>query len=250
MGSLGSESVKPFDVKTDAQRVFEVLQGGGLAIVPSHIGYGLVATDPVALEKAFTTKQRAPHKRHAMMGSFALHKEIHVLPPREAGMVELLTQDCDLTLGVVAPYRPDHPFIKKLTEGALARSSFDGTIGMLLNGGPLQEELVRLSMKAGVPLMGSSANLTGKGTKSRLEDVEPEILAVADIVIDYGKRKHTYPRASSNMIDFRTMKLLRYGASFDVLQDVMRKFYGIEFPDDPGRDTLFSGHITEPTKGE
>jgi tRNA A37 threonylcarbamoyladenosine synthetase subunit TsaC/SUA5/YrdC len=239
---------KPVDVATDARKAFEVLKSGGLAIVPANIGYGLVAIDPDALQRAFVTKQRQPHKRHAMVGSYKLHQELHVLPEREAKMVELLTQDFDLPLAVIAPFNPDHPIIKKIGPEMLARSSVDGTIGMLINGGSFQEELSRLCCEARLPLMGSSANLTGKGTKAVLEDVEPEIIAVADIVFDYGKRKHSFPRPSSTMIDFRTLEVMRFGACYDVIKDVFKRFYDIELPDDPGREANFSGHLREAAK--
>ena len=41
----------------------------------------------------------------------------------------------------------------------------EGTLAMLVNVGPLVDELARLSLETGLPLMGSSANLTG--TKAR-----------------------------------------------------------------------------------
>ncbi|KAJ9606352.1 hypothetical protein H2200_009313 [Cladophialophora chaetospira] len=244
----GSSAGKPVDIAMDARRVFEVLKNGGLAIVPADIGYGLVAIDPKALERAFVTKQRQPHKRHAMIGSYALHKELHVLPEREANMVELLTRDIDLPLGVIAPLKMNHPIVQKLGSETLARSSVDGTLAMLVNGGKFQDELVRLTSEAGLPLMGSSANLTGKGTKSLVEDIEPEILAVADIVLDYGKRKFSEPRPSSTMIDFRNVEVLRFGACYDVIQDVLVRFYGITLPEDPGRGANFSGHLREAAK--
>ncbi|KAK4496844.1 hypothetical protein PRZ48_011293 [Zasmidium cellare] len=231
------------NIKADALRAFNVLQKGGLAIVPFSVGYAITATDPAALQRAFETKQRKPHKRHAMIGSYALHKEIHVLPEREAGMVELLTKTLDMPLGVVAPFRREHPLIEKLGEELLARSSMDGTLSMLVNGGPFQDELSRLAVEAGVPLMGSSANVTGKGTKSFAEDIEPEILAVADIVIDYGKMKYVHPRPSSTMINFKDVSPIRFGACYDAIKDVMKRFYDIDFPEDPGRTYLFSGHL-------
>jgi tRNA A37 threonylcarbamoyladenosine synthetase subunit TsaC/SUA5/YrdC len=244
----GSHSEKPIDITADAKRVFDVLVQGGLAIVPADIGYGLVAVAPEALERAFVTKRRMPHKRHAMVGSFALHKELHILNPREAGMVEMLCQDYNMPLGVIAPFKIDHPILQKLGAETLARSSVEGTLAMLVNGGAFQDELSRLATEAELPLMGSSANLSGKGTKSLVEDIEPEILQVADIIIDYGKRKYSNPRPSSTMINFKDMELMRFGACYDVIQDVFRRFYGIEFPDDPGKDLIFSGHLREALK--
>lgn len=121
------------NIASDARRTFEVLTNGGLAIVPLGVGYGIVATSPAALQRAFETKQRKPHKRHAMISSYALHKEIHVLPEREAGMVELLVKTLNMPLGVVAPFRKDHPLIEKLGPELLERSSMDDTFSMLVS---------------------------------------------------------------------------------------------------------------------
>ncbi|KAJ5469190.1 hypothetical protein N7475_006942 [Penicillium sp. IBT 31633x] len=225
--------------KEDALAVFQVLKRGGIAILPMNVGYGITAICPNALDRIFHTKQRQPHKRHAMIGSFSLHRDIHVLPPQQAGMVELLTVDLNLPLGVVAPYRLDHPIIQKLPSGILKQSTVEETLAMLVNGGALLEELSRLATKEELPLLGSSANITGKGAKVVVENIEPEILKVADIVIDYGKQKFYCPRVSSTMIDFRTVKIVRYGACYDVVQDALWRFYGVKVPDDPEKSALY-----------
>lgn len=220
-------------LEKDARAVFEVLKRGGIAIIPMSVGYGITAIDPDALNRIFRVKRREPHKRHEMVGSYYLHRDIHVLPPQEASIVKLLTVDLELPLGIVAPYRLDHPIIRKLPPDILAQSVVGDTLAMLVNGGALLEELSRLAALEELPLMGSSANITGKGTKTVVEDIEPEILEVADIVIDYGRQKFHHPRASSTIIDFRTIKVVRYGACYDVVQDALSRFYGIKVPDDP-----------------
>lgn len=225
----------------DARVVFEVLKRGGVAIIPMSVGYGITAIDPDALDRISRTKRREPHKRHAMVGSYFLHRDIHVLPPKEADMVKLLTVDLSLPLGIIAPYRPDHPIIQKLPPNILAQRVVGDTLAMLVNGGDLLEELSRLATLEKLPLIGSSANITGKGTKTVVEDIEPEIVEVADIVIDYGRQKFHHPRASSTMIDFRTIKIVRYGACYDVVQDALWRFYGIKVPNDPGMSALSFG---------
>ena len=245
-GNAPATTMDPIiDIKADAKRVFDVLCRGGIAIIPVDVGYAICAADSVALQRAFETKQRKPHKRHAMIGSWALHKEVHVLAPREAGMTKLLVHDLDLPLGLVAPFKADHPMIEKLGQETLARSTMEGTLAMLVNGGQLMDELARLAFQSGQPIMGSSANLTGKGTKALVEDIEPEIIEAADIVIDYGRMKYNYPRTSSTMIDFKSIRLLRFGACYDVIKDAFERFYGIDLPEDPGKDVLFSGHAVD-----
>ncbi|KAB8231313.1 uncharacterized protein BDW43DRAFT_301774 [Aspergillus alliaceus] len=229
----------------DARRTLNVLSNGGIAIIPASVGYGIVATDPIALDRIFTTKRRKPHKRHAMIGSYLLHDTIHILPPQEKDMVRLLTVDLDLPLGVVAPFRNDHPIIQRLGPDILSQCTVDGTMSMLVNGGKFQEELSRLAAESGLPLMGSSANLTGMGTKCVVEDIEKEVLEAADIIIDYGRQRFNHPRPSSTMVDFQKMEVVRFGACYDVIQDAFHRFYGITLPDDPGREVLLSGHLRE-----
>ncbi|KAJ5097849.1 hypothetical protein N7532_004850 [Penicillium argentinense] len=232
--------------REDAQKVFQVLRAGGIAILPLNVGYGIVAADPNALNRIFTVKKRRQHKRHAMIGSFTLHREIHSLPQYEADMVKLLTVDLDLPLGVVAPYRADHPMMKRLGPNTLLQSTIGDTLAMLVNGGQLQEELSQLAFQAGLAILGSSANLTGTGAKILVDDIEPEIKASADIIIDYGRQKYSNPHPSSTMIDFKNRRLLRIGACYDVIQDALLKFFGIDLPDDPGRHVSFPGHTIAP----
>ncbi|KAJ5184048.1 hypothetical protein N7492_001664 [Penicillium capsulatum] len=234
----------PINIEEDAKRVFEVLKNGGIAIIPANVGYGIIAVDPNALRRIYVTKQRQPHKRHAMMGSFALHQKIHNVDPRAAGLVRLLTVDLDLPAGVVAPYHSDHAMIRNLPPELLVESTIDGMMAMLVNGGRLQDEISRLATDAGLVVLGSSANLTGMGSKTVVEDIEADVKAAADIIIDYGRQKFQYPRASSTMIDFKNMNVLRYGACYDVIQDVASRFYGIKWPNEPGKAVLVSGHVS------
>jgi hypothetical protein len=116
---------------------------------------------------------------------------------------------------------------------------------MLLNAGPFWAELTRLSREEVVPVFGSSANLTGSGPKFRIEDIEPEIRAIADVTIDYGLRKyHTYQR-SGTIIDFRTLTVVRIGICYELISDILLRNFKVRFPPDPGLDVLRSGHLNE-----
>ncbi len=154
------------DIKADARRVFEVLQAGGIAITPSAMGYALASSTPQALEKMFVTKKRGAHKRHAMGGNYALHKQLHVMRPEHAEIVRHLTQDVDLPLAVIAPYDSDHPMFKHIDQSTLEALTVDGTLAMLINGGALQDEVTNLMMEAKLPFLGSSANISGTGMLS------------------------------------------------------------------------------------
>ena len=233
------------DIQGDIQRVFAVLQSGGIAICPNTVGYGIWGGSAAALERIYRTKERGPHKRNALITDEIGQREIHELDQRKQDMIECVTADHDLPLGVIAPYRRDHPLLQKVEPELLGASTANGTIGMLLNGGTIHSAIGRLSREALHPVFGSSANLSGTGTKFQLEDVQPELKAIADIELNYGLRRYHLYRRSSTIINFTDMSVVRMGSCYDLISDVLKRHFGVALPADPGRDVNASGHLQE-----
>lgn len=218
------------DIAGDARRAFDALRKGGIAIFPVDVGYTIAGGSQTSLQRIFRAKGRAPTKLNAMVGDMDIHRSLHVLDARGRAMVETLTQDYDLPLGVIAPYRPEHPLVQRLDPAALAGSSRDGTIAMLVNAGPFHAALCRLSREEVFPIFGSSANLTNTGTRFRVADIPPELTGIADVVIDYGLRKyHTYQR-SATLIDFQTLEVVRKGSCYELIADVLLRHFDIRLP--------------------
>lgn len=163
VSALHQVKMSLLDIQADAQRVVDVCKGGGVDLIPASIGYALVAVDPNALEKIFMTKQRAASKRHPMMGTYELHKEFHIIEPRNAQIIKTITQDLEIPLAVLAPYRPDHPMVQKWDPDTREASTVDGKVVMMLGTGKLTDEIVRLLQKDNLCFQGSSANATGSG---------------------------------------------------------------------------------------
>tara|TARA_R110002167_G_scaffold59816_1_gene169489 strand:- start:37 stop:753 length:717 start_codon:yes stop_codon:yes gene_type:complete len=221
------------DIVGDAARAFAVLRDGGAAVLPMDVGYSLIGGSEAALRRIFEAKQRGPSKLNAMLGDQVIHEEVHRIDSRGREAVAALCGDYDLPLGAIAPARLDHPLMAALTPGALQASTKDGTVVMLLNAGPFHAEICRLSREAAHPLFGSSANMTLSGTKFRVEDIEPEIAAVADIVIDHGLRKYHLYRASSTLLDLRNMEVVRFGSCYELIADVLKRHFRIDLPSPP-----------------
>jgi tRNA A37 threonylcarbamoyladenosine synthetase subunit TsaC/SUA5/YrdC len=235
------------DIAGDARRIFDALAAGGIAIIPNDAGYALMGGSAEAVQKIFFAKQRGSHKRNAMLCSMQTQRELHVLDTRSQEMIEAITQDFDLTLGAVAPYRVDHPLMTKLDGQLLKGSTANGTVAMLLNAGVLFEEVCRLCREAVLPVFGSSANLSGTGPRFRVEDIQPEIRAIADITVDYGLRKHHVYRRSATILRFGNgdPECVRIGSCYDLIADVLRRYFKVELPPDPGHDANPSGHLQE-----
>jgi tRNA A37 threonylcarbamoyladenosine synthetase subunit TsaC/SUA5/YrdC len=223
------------DIEADARRAFDAIRAGGIAILPMDVGYSLIGSAEPALRRIFDTKRRAPSKLNAMLGDEAIHREIHLLDRRQRAMVDAIIADHGLPLGLIAPGRMDHPLLQALSPAMLERSTKEGTVLMLLNAGAFHAAICRLSARHGVPLFGSSANLSLSGTKFRVEDIEPEVLSIADVVVDYGLRKWHFYRASSTLLDIRDCRVVRRGSCFETIADVLQRQFGVTLaaPDAP-----------------
>ncbi len=217
-------------VETDAQKAMNVMQAGGIAILPNDVGYSLIAAAPQALKKIFDTKKRAPAKLNAMLGNADLHRELHLLSARGRAIVDAITQDYDLPLGLIAPCNIDHPLLRKLDADTFERSTKHNTLLMLLNAGPFHREITRLSLARETLLFGSSANLSMHGTKFRVEDMEPEITAIADITVNYGLMKYHLWAASSTLLNCETLEVVRYGSCFENIADILQRHFGVALP--------------------
>ena len=213
-----------YNIEDDAARAFAALKDGGIAILPMDVGYSLIGGSEVALDLIFRTKGRASDKLNAMGGNQAIHEAIQKVDQRAHDVIQALTADAGLPLGVIAPCDLSHPILNVIDmEG----SNKDGTIALLMNAGSFHDVISRLSLEHGHPLFGSSANRSLQGTKFRVEDIESEILAIADIVIDHGLRKYHPYGASSTLLDVMNMAVIRQGACLELIVDIVRRRFDI-----------------------
>ena len=220
----------PFDYQADAARAMEAVLDGGIAIVPTTVGYVILATTTEAINRIITVKQRGPAKLNAMIGNKSLHAALHVLNSRSRQAVRMITEDYDLPMGTVGPADLTHPMLKSLEPEVLERTSKEKTIAMLLNAGPLLDAMAQLSFEAGRLVIGSSANLSLQGTKFRATDIEQEVRDAADIVIDYGLMRWSRYGKSSTMVNVHDWTVVRYGSCFDLIDDVLRRHFDINLP--------------------
>ena len=211
----------------------DAMQAGGIAILPNDVGYSLIAAHPAALRTIFTTKRRAPHKLNAMLGNQQLHEALHVVSSRGREIVQAITMDYDLPVGLIAPCDTTHPLLAALDADTFARSTRDATLLMLLNGGQFHAEITRLSWERKTLLFGSSANLSLHGTKFRVEDMEREVLAIADVVVDHGLLKYHLWRASSTLLHCETLEVLRFGSCYENIADILQRHFKIILPPRP-----------------
>jgi L-threonylcarbamoyladenylate synthase len=166
----------------------ECIASGGIAVFPADTVYGL-ACDPLdeaAVARLYELKGRPPDKPAAVMFFDREQALLSELPERTR---ELMAR---LLPGAVTLLVPSDRF--PLAGG-------EGTLGVRV---PAIPPLGR------VPVLQSSANLTGGPDARRLDDVPEAIRAGADLVIDGGE----LPGTPSTVVDLRggDLRIVRVGA--------------------------------------
>jgi tRNA A37 threonylcarbamoyladenosine synthetase subunit TsaC/SUA5/YrdC len=214
-------------IEHDAVKAFDVILNGGIGILPMDIGYSLIGGSSDALIRIFNAKGRAMGKLNALVGDLTLADELFNLTPQSRELLHLLSVTYDLPLGAIAPCDMNHPLLKALDERTRAMSVKDETIVLLLNAGPFHAAISRISYEANHLLIGSSANLSNTGTKFRVTDIEPEILKIADVIVDHGLRKYHLYGCSSTLLNIETFEVVRHGACFDLISDIVQRHYGM-----------------------
>ncbi len=99
---------------------------------------------------------------------------------------------------------------------------------MLMNAGAFHHALCELSHAHDVALFGSSANLTLQGTHFCVEDIEPPIRAIADVIVDYGHLKYAPWKCSSTLLDVESLTIYRKGIAYDAILWILKRHFGVD----------------------
>ena len=221
--------VAPEVLARDIDAVLDTLNGGGIAIIPTCLTYAIVGHKPHAIEAIFTAKSRSYGKPCGLFGSPELCRELHELSPEKHEMVRVMADEEKLPFSIVAPFRAAHPFFAPVDPFVLGNASKDGTMDMVISGGPFVAALAARSFERGIAVFGSSANRSLQGSKYRLREIEPEVRAAASLELDYGLSRWATPEGlSSTIVDFRDFSVVRIGHQFPRLGEAFRRRFGID----------------------
>lgn len=188
----------------------DCLTAGGLALVPTETVYGVgVAISAFAANletpgpdtgygRIFTLKQRELTQTVPWLvdGPAALERYGKDVPHSICALAEKLWPGA---LTLVVPAADDVPPFMRAA---------DGTVALRASASPVVQELIA---RCGSPLAVTSANTHGKPAPISFDEVEPRILAGADVAVDAGE---TPCRDASTIVAVRDgeLQILREGA--------------------------------------
>ncbi len=181
------DAAPPMLTAEDALRLRECITDGGVAVFPADTVYGLACDplNPEAVARLYELKGRPPERPAAVM-FFSLAAALAALPElgrRERAALEALLPG---PLTALLPNREDR---YPLAGG-------EDTLGLRV---PLLPPPLAALQAVDLPVMQSSANLSGGPEARRLSEIPPALLAGADLVLDGGE----LPGVASTVLDLR-----------------------------------------------
>ena len=213
----------------DAARVFECVRDGGVAIFPVSVGYAIVGHSDESIQRTYAAKERSLEKPCGNFGSLQLFNDMLVASDQARELARVIIEDHDLPFSVVAPFRPDHPVIQSMQPFTQRNATKAGTMNLLMNAGPLHNEIARLVRENEFCVSGSSANVSLTGSKFRLEDVQDQVRNSADVQIDYGLVPYHNPDGlGSSIVDLTNFRTVRVGCVYDRIAQIALDECGID----------------------
>lgn len=204
--------------EADAARTYEVLVAGGLALVPTDVGYGLVAIKEAAVQRIYNLKGRPLSKPCVTVANARIFDDVAL--PIDADVRGWIDQVTRMTpLAVVAKLDPASRLLASMSPDVHTQATRNGTIATFHNAGPIVQRVAELAFADGMLVVGSSANLSGTGNNDRFSDVPLSMRRDADLVIDRGPVWYgNDQRLATTILDLTTGTFQRKGVNFALIE--------------------------------
>jgi tRNA A37 threonylcarbamoyladenosine synthetase subunit TsaC/SUA5/YrdC len=199
--------------ENDAQRVYATLRAGGLVLLPTDVGYGLVALEELAVRRIYELKDRPATKPCVTVANSDVLAR--VAQPLSDELREWLAEITRLTpLAIVTRIAPS-PLLDALTPYVRGQATHAGTIALFFKAGRILERVAELALSDGRLLIGSSANVSGTGNNYTVDTVPDAMRAGADLVLDRGPAWYRNDaQLASTIVDLTTGMFLRKGINY------------------------------------
>lgn len=166
-----NEETIELKVAEQVKKASEIIKRGGIILYPTDTiwGIGCDATNAQAVEKIYKIKKREESKALVtLVGNLSmLAKYVEQIPPIAIDLIEINT----------SPMTIIYPKAISLAHNVIAE---DGSIAIRI---PLNEFCKQLSLKSGVPIVSTSANISGENAPQTFKQISQEIKQAVDYVV-------------------------------------------------------------------
>lgn len=165
------------DINTEVHNAFEVIKNGGIILYPTDTvwGIGCDATNPEAIAKIYTLKQREDSKSMIVLmnGDKMMYNVFSAIPDLAWDLWDLSEKPTTLIL--------DNP--RNIAENLIAA---DKTLGVRIIKEPFCFKLLERMKK---PIVSTSANISGMETPKTFKEISLEIIKGVDYVVNLHRDK-------------------------------------------------------------
>lgn len=173
------------DFRDDIKRAVEVMRRGGVILYPTDTvwGIGCDATNEAAVQRVYEIKRRAESKAMIVLVDTMVRLERYVDEVPEVAWQ--LTEVADKPLTII------YDGARGLARNLIAE---DGSVAIRVTGEAFSNALCN-AMR--VPIVSTSANVSGEKTAGCFDDISREIVDAVDYVAEYRRGDVSRPAPSS-----------------------------------------------------
>lgn len=213
-----SEAIAGADVTALADRAYDVVRAGGLALVPADIGYGFLGHSGDSMRRMYELKGRPLSNPCIVAANLATLRR--VARPGDPALLDWVAGIArEQTIAVVVAIDEDAPEIHALHPWARQQAVTAGTVALFLNTGAFVERMIARAEQDGMLLIGSSGNRSGTGNNYRFGDVPADIRAGVDFACDLGPMRHRNDaRLATTIVNLTRFTVRRVGVGCDAIR--------------------------------
>lgn len=171
----------------DIRKAVEVMQRGGIILYPTDTiwGIGCDATNESAVQKIYALKKRSDSK------------SMLVLVDSDVKLQGLVSEVPEIAYDLIdLAIRPITIIYSGARNVAPSLITDEGTLGIRVTKEEFSQELCK---RMRVPVVSTSANISGEPSAAFFSQISPEILAGVDYVVEY-RRDDNSPSEPSQII--------------------------------------------------
>jgi tRNA A37 threonylcarbamoyladenosine synthetase subunit TsaC/SUA5/YrdC len=203
-------------IERDAQRIYETISRGGLALVPTDVGYGLVAMEESGVQRLYELKGRPLTKPCVTVANAAIFDDLVLQSTIRADVRTWIADAVTRTpLALIGSINPHSTLLASMSPYVKSQATHCGTIATFQSAGQLVQRIADLALADGRLIVGSSANHSGTGNNYRFEEVPEAMRSDVNIALNYGPAWYASDeKMATTILDLRTGKFQREGVNF------------------------------------
>lgn len=202
----------------DAATVYETVKAGGVAVLPTDVSYGMIATTEPGVRRIYELKGRPLSKACITVTTPAIFADV-ALPLDAATRAWLDGIRAESPIAVVTRLNPASRLLARLSDYQRTQATQNDTIATFFSAGDLVVRVAELAFADGTLVIGSSANISGTGNNCSFAEIPASIVDGADFTLDYGHvRFHNTERLSTTILDLTTGEFVRKGVNYALIQ--------------------------------